>query len=108
MALEAEFLPMSTQTITVNALSTMDAYGAPSFSTSASTFTVYIEPGTRVVVNSQGVEEVASAMVYVMSSSASIGVQDKVTLPDSRIPKLIRVDVLNDDEGQHHIEMAIG
>lgn len=107
MALETDFLQMSTQTITVNALSTMDAYGAPSFSTAASTFRAYIEPGVRVLVNAQGVEEVASATVYVMSSSANIGPQDRMTLADARTPKIIRVDVLNDDEGQHHLEVSI-
>lgn len=107
MALESDFLQMSTQVVTINALSTHTAYGAPSFSTSASTFFAYIEPGSRVVVNLQGVEEVASAMVYVLSSSASIGVQDKITLPDGRIPRMIRADILNDEQGQHHVELSI-
>ena len=107
MALEADFLAMSTQVINVNALSTVDSYGAPSFSTSPSTYFAYIEPGVRVVVNQQGVEEIASAMVYVLSSSASIGPQSKLTLPDTRTPKIIRVDVLNDEEGQHHLEVSI-
>jgi hypothetical protein len=107
MALESDFLAMSTQTITVEPLSTVNAYGAPTFGTST-TYRAYIEPGTFITKNLQGVEEVASAMVYVLSSSASLAVQDRVTLPDGRKPKLIRVDILNDDEGQHHIEAAIG
>lgn len=107
MALEADFLAMSTQVINVNALSTHNAYGAPSFSTAASTFFAYIEPGTFVTKNTQGVEEIATAMVYVLSSSASIGAQSKLTLPDGRVPKIVRVDTLNDDEGQHHLEVAI-
>ena len=107
MALEPEFLSLSTQTITVEPLSTHDGYGAPSYSTTASTFTAYIEPGTKVVVTDRGVEEVASATVFVFSSSGSIGPQDRVTLPDGRQPRLLRVDTLNDDEGQHHIELSI-
>lgn len=108
MALEADFLAMSTQTITVVPLSTLNAYGAPTFSTASSTtYRAYIEPGSFITKNLQGVEEVASATVYVLSSSASIGTQAQLTLPDGRIPKIIRVDTLNDDEGQHHLEVVI-
>lgn len=105
---ERQFLEMSTQTITVAQLSTVSAYGAPTFSTSVSTYRAYIEPGTRVVLNQQGVQEVASATVFVFSSSAAIGPQSQVTLPDGRIPKMLRVDTVNDNRGQHHIEVAIG
>ena len=107
MALEADFLAMSTQTVNVYALSTMDACGAPSYSTSPSTFSIYREPGTRVVVNAQGVEEVASEVLYVLSSSATIGPQAKLSLSDGRTPKIIRVDILNDEEGQHHLEVYV-
>lgn len=109
MALESDFLAMSTQTVTFEPLSTVNAYGAPSFSTSSSTtYRAYIEPGSFIVKNLQGVEEVASAMVYVLSSSATCTVQGRLTLPDGRVPKMIRVDTLNDDEGQHHQEIAVG
>ena len=107
MALESDFLQMSTQTINVHALSTMGAYGEPIHSTSPSTFFAYIEPGTRLVLDSQGIQQVASAMIYVISSSASIGMQDRLTLWDGRVPKMLRVDVLNDEEGQHHVEIGI-
>lgn len=107
MALESDFLQMSTQTVTFEPLSTHDSYGAPSFG-SSTTYRAYIEPGAFLTKNVQGIEEVASAMVYVLSSSATCTVQGRLTLPDSRIPKMIRVDTLNDDEGQHHQEIAIG
>lgn len=107
MALEQDFLALSTQVISVASLSTHSAYGAPTYSTSASEWRAFIEPGNRLVVSANGVEEVGSATIYVLSSSASIGMQDKVTLPDGRIPKLLRVDVLNDEEGQHHLEVVV-
>jgi hypothetical protein len=71
------------------------------------TYPVFEEPGARLVVTALGVEEVTTATLYVLSTTASIGLQDKVTLPDGRVPKLLRVDVLRDDEGQHHLEVAI-
>jgi hypothetical protein len=108
MGLEAQFAAMSTQTITVESLSTaITSYGAPAYSTTPQTLTAYIEPGTRVVVNQQGVEEVATATLFVFSSSASIGPQSRITLPDGRTPKLLSVEPLNDDRGQHHIEIHV-
>lgn len=106
MALESDFLAMSTQVVTFEPLSTVSAYGAPSFG-SSTTYRAYIEPGTFLVKNAQGVEEVATAMVYVLSSSAAVTIQGRLTLPDARIPKMLRVDTLNDDEGQHHQEIAV-
>ena len=106
MALEPEFLQMTTQTISVNALSTHDAYGQAVYSTAASAPRCYIEPGSRVVINGQGVEEVASGMIYVLSTSVTVGAQDLVTLPSGVVPKIIRADQVNDEEGLHHTELA--
>lgn len=108
MSLEPEFLEMTSDTITVAPLSTHTSYGAPQYSSSGShTWPARVEPGTRKVLSSRGIEEVATATVYVLSSSAAIGTQDRLTLPDGRIPKVLRVDVLNDEEGQHHLEVSI-
>lgn len=106
MGFESQFLQFSTQVVTVAPLSTHNSYGAPTFGTSTS-YRAYVEPGTRVILNQQGVQEVATATVYVLSSSAVVGPQDKITLPDARTPKLLRVDTLNDDKGQHHLELLV-
>jgi hypothetical protein len=104
--LEPCFLQMTTQTVKVESLSTASAYGAPTFA-AASSWPAYIEPGTRLVLNAQGMQEVVSATVYVLSSSATIGMQDRITLHDGRTPKILRVDTLNDEQGQHHLEVLI-
>ena len=108
MALEADFLTMASTTVTVTPLSTHNAWGAPVYSTASSTYPARVEYGPRLVVSAQGPQEVASATVYVLSSSASIGVQDRVTLPNDSAARLLRVDILNDDEGQHHLELLYG
>jgi hypothetical protein len=105
--LEPAFLQMTTQTVKVESLSTASAYGAPSYAAAASSWPAVIEPGTRLTLNTQGLQEVATATVYVLSSSATIGMQDRITLHDGRTPKLLRVDTLNDEEGQHHLEVMI-
>ncbi|MCH8837652.1 MAG: hypothetical protein IIA60_07605 [Candidatus Marinimicrobia bacterium] len=108
MALDKQILDLSTETIIVDPLSTVTAYGAPTYSTAnTSSYTVYVEPGARVVVNAQGIEEVAVATLFVLSSSAGVAVQDRITLPDSRQPRILRVDTINDEDGQHHLEILV-
>jgi len=108
MGFEAQFLQFTTQTVTIEPLSTHTSYGAPTFSTSAAkTYSAYVEPGTRVVRTQRGVEEVATAVVFVMSSCAVMGSQDRIRLHDGRLPKVLRVDINNDDRGQHHLEVSI-
>jgi len=106
MALEADFLSMAETTVSFVALSTtVNLYGAPSFSTASSTYSAHVEIGDHVVVTATNTEQVATSVVYVMSSSANVGVQDKMTLANGETPVLLRVDVLTDNEGQHHLEL---
>ena len=110
MALEPEFLEMAEDTINHQALSTVSVYGAPEYSTTVSTYQVHMEWEQRLITTAEGKEEVSQGTIYVMSSSASIAVQDKVSLStvyDSRTPRLLRADPLMDDEGLHHWELAI-
>ena len=110
MGLEPEFLEMAEDTINHQALSTVSVYAAPEYSTTVSTFQVHMEWEQRLITTAEGKEEVSQGTIFVMSSSASIAVQDLVTLStiyDSRTPRLLRVDPLMDDEGQHHLEVMI-
>lgn len=110
MALEPEFLEMAEDTINHQALSTVSIYGAPTHSTTVSTFDVHMEWEQRLITTAEGKEEVSQGTIYVMSSSASIAVQDLITLStvyDNRKPRLLRADPLMDDEGLHHWELSI-
>ena len=108
MSLLDQYKWLAADTLTLEPLSTMTAYGAPSFSTTSQSLTCYVERKQRLVVTAQGNEEVAAATVYVMSSSASIGTQDRITLPDGAQPRILTADVVKDADGQHHLEVAIG
>ena len=107
MALEKQFLDCSTDQIMVAPPTTMSSYGALGFSDVKQFFTAYEEPGTRLVQTAQGVQEIATSTLYVMSSSASIAIDARITLPDGRVPKIIRVDKINDEQGQHHLEILV-
>ena len=108
MALEKDFLDMAEGMVTLVPLTTVGVYGAPSYSTQTQYLPARVEAGHRIIVSAQGKEEVSSAVVFVLSSSASLTVADKVTLPSGAEPRLLWVDVVNDEEGQHHLEVSIG
>lgn len=108
MALEPDFLDMTNDTVAViNPASTMTAYGALVGSTTgAISYPAYIDMTPHSVLNSQGVEEIASGMIFVLSSSADIGLQHTVELSDGRKPELLRVEPLRDEDGLHHTTVS--
>lgn len=108
MGLEPEFLEMASTTVTVNALSTHNNAGAPVYSTDSATYPACVEYRPRLLVNREGRQVVAVATVYVLSSSASIGVQDRVVLPYATAARMLSAAPVNDEEGQHHVELVFG
>lgn len=108
MGLDSGFVELTTQLLTVDPLSTHSSYGAATYTTAqTSSYPAYVEPGNRLVLTDEGVEQMATGTVYVLTTSGSVSVQDRVTLPDGRQPRLLAVDVVNDEKGQHHLEVAI-
>ncbi len=110
MALETEFLEMASTTVTIEPLSTddpFDAYGAPQFDGSPVTFDAYVEPDNQLIRGTDGRELLTKFLVIVMSSSASIGTQDRITAAGSTELNIAQVMPRNDDEGQHHVELLL-
>ena len=106
MALEKDFLLLASTTIAHTPASTSwTGYGAPQYSTATETYPARVEWGSRLVLNAQGREQVSRATVYVMSSSANIGVQDRVVLPSDTNARMIAANPVHDDEGQHHVQL---
>lgn len=105
MSLAKDFLTMTSDTITIASPSTMSKYGAPTYGSDSTAIPARVELAHRVVVDQDGVEQIATGTLYVLSTTASLNTDSKVTLPDGRTPKILRVDVLNDEEGQHHLEV---
>lgn len=107
MALERDFLTLAPQTVTLEPLSTHDLYGAPSFGTSVS-YSALVMQESKLVRAADGREVVSGTQVYIPSSSAAVGEQDRLTLPDGTQPEIIRVSVYSDDDGQHNITVFCG
>ena len=110
MSLEPEFLEMASTTVTIAPLSTtgVTVYGAPSSFGAAVTYTARVEPEQRLIQDSAGQEIMSKFRIFVMSSSASIGTSDQITAAGSTELRIVTVDPVNDDEGQHHVELMLG
>ena len=108
MALDKDFERCTTDTVKVEAVTGINDYGALSYSAAPSTHKAYIQAGNRLVVGPDGREVVSRATIFVLSTSAAIGVQDRITLSGSTdTPRILNVDVLRDVDGQHHLEVSV-
>ena len=107
MAFEADFLEMASTTVTLEALSTHDVYGAPKYSTTPQTFEAYVEADQQLIRDPSGQEVMTKFFVVVMSSSASICTHDRIAAAGSTELSIAQVMPRNDDEGQHHVELFL-
>lgn len=108
MSLEPDYLNMTRDTVTVHPPSTMTVYGsmAPATTSTGKSYPAYVDMSPRKVMSGRGVEEVASGTVFIFSSSAYVGLRHVIELSDGRKPEIMRSEPLNDEEGQHHLEVT--
>lgn len=105
--LEREFLVMGSTTLSWEPLSGLDDYGAPSYAASTSADCI-IERGRKLVAKPDGQTEVANATIYVLSTSATIGLQDRLSLPGStEEARILAAYSVRDEDGQHHYEVLV-
>ncbi len=106
MALEPGFVTMASTTVTIEPLSTHTAYGAPSFGTGVA-YTAHVEEDVHLIRRNDGQEVLTKFRVFVMSSSALISTHDRIEAAGSTELSIAQVLTLNDDEGQHHVELLL-
>ncbi len=106
MALESGFKEMASTTVSIEPLSTHSAYGAPSFDTAVE-YIAHVEEDVQLVRKNDGQEVLTKFRVFVMSSSALISTHDRIDAAGSTELSIAQVLTLNDDEGQHHVELLL-
>jgi hypothetical protein len=82
--------------VTVYQFASFDKYGAPSYGTGVST-ACYIEMSPKLIRNSTGQEVVSSARIYIVGDG-TVTPLDKVVLPDSSSPPILKVDHFYNDK----------
>ncbi len=112
MALESDWLALANDTLTVEPATGVTDYGAPTYGT-AWTAAVTVQNARKIVVFKDGKSEVSTTQLFVYSSSGHIGLSDRLSwagmLPGStNPPRILSADHASDEDGQHHIEVALG
>ena len=104
--LESEFVTMASTTVSIEPVSALSGYGAPSFGTAVE-FIAHVEEDVQLVRKNDGQEVLTKFRVFVMSSSASISTHDRIDAAGSTELSIARVLTLNDEDGQHHVELLL-
>lgn len=105
--LEADWLTLGAVTLSWEPFTGFDVNGAPTYAAATSASAI-VQYDRRLLPRPDGQTEQARAVIFVFSTSASITLQDRITLPGStETPRLLGVDKVDDENGQHHIEVVI-
>lgn len=114
MSLERDFDALLRQNVTVTPFSTRGAYGSPTFSTGLITAhrarIVYTQ---HLVRDARGQQVVAGMKVFIGGTGSNtlpnLTPQDKLTLEDGTVPRLIAVSRYPDEDGvTHHVVAHCG
>jgi len=112
MALESDWLSLSHDTATVEPCTSLTDYGAPQYGT-AWTAPAIVQCNRKLVTFADGRVEVSTTQLFILSSTAHVGMQDRISWtsqnpPSTEPPRILTVDHAEDEDGQHHIEVALG
>lgn len=103
----ADFLSMASTTVLHEPLTGITVYGAPEYSTSTNTLTAVIEPTQRLVTTREGKQETCTATLYILSTSVTIQLQDRITFTGSTSARrMLTCDPVYDEQGVHHYELS--
>ena len=105
--MERDFRQLMTQSVTVSTVASLGVGGAPTFSTTASTYRARVVNTNKFVHDSRG-QGAAVAYEAWLSSTSILSPASKYTLPDGATPPVVRLDVFPDDLGHHHVHILFG
>ena len=108
MGISREFLPLMLETVTLKANSTLDKYGKQSFAASGVTFRARLIYETRLVRDSEGREVVEAGKAIIYGAVPSLNPRWQIALPDGSLPKITFVDLIKDEDGDHHSVIGFG
>lgn len=107
MTIEAAFASMMPSTVTLNAVSSTDAYGKRTFSGTATSIQCRIQTARRLLITEDGKQIPVEGTVYCYGTSAAT-VNDKLTLPDGTVVPIVAVETRNDDTGAYATVIQYG
>lgn len=108
MGLEADWLMMGSTTIRLARASGFDGYGQPTYATEQ-TLPAIVQVNRRAITGNDGRVEQTVADVFILSTSVRVHPEDRLYVTDSTTPnRLLAIDHVDDEQGQHHVEVTLG
>ena len=107
MTIETAFSVMMTQTVSVYAKTSRDAYGKGTFSGTAATFKARVQEDRDVTSGTDMREVMETGTVYAYGTP-TVTVDDKIVLPDATVCKVTQVTIVSDENGPHHTVIRFG
>jgi hypothetical protein len=90
-------------TVTISPFTSYDKFGTPSYGSAVSTL-CYLEMHPKMITNDVGQQVVSQSRLYIVGSSAYTA-RDKVVLPDSKYPPILKIDNYYNEIGT--LEMSV-
>lgn len=111
MGLEHDWLQLGSTTIAWVPLSTYDADGSPLYAAST-TLTAIVHQNRRNIFFADGRVETSRTLIFILSTSVHIGNEDQLfeapTTGTKDPVRILSVDHVDDEQGQHHVEVVCG
>lgn len=112
MALESDLQAMMFERVQVYPFTGYDAYGAPSYSATATTHPARVSLRSKAIKDRLGRDVIAQSRVYIGPSSTGglpdLDVEDRLVLPDGSNGSILMVDKLDDEVAAHHVVAYCG
>jgi len=87
--------------------SSIDGYGAATFSTANSSYTARVSFKEKLVRAPDGTEKISTANA-VLQTTATISPDNEYTLPDGTVRPILSISRMSDTGGQHHARIFFG
>lgn len=102
MTIESDFKELMTQDIVIRPLVSRDGYGEPTYSNSPVSLKGVVVYETKHIRADDNKELLSRAHAFIFGVHADIKADSLVTLPDGSQPKVLYVQRVQDESGDHH------
>lgn len=107
MTIETAFSSMMPSTVTLNAVSSTDAYGKRTFSGTSTSVQCRIQKSKRLIMTEDGEQIPEDGRVYCYGV-VTAAIEDKLTLPDGSVRPILSVETRNDETGPYVTVISFG
>jgi hypothetical protein len=107
MTIEAAFLELMPSTVTWYGVQSTDAYGKRTFSGASNSQRCRIQQTQNMTRDAEGKTVIEDGKVYFYGTS-TIGINDRLLLPDGTEHVILTVETRNDEDGAHSTVATFG